>query len=718
MKKPPLHPLAGALLVLIGGLGLSALPLMPLALPPVPAPLDRLPASLLVGAAASLVAALGVAWRLRAARRRSAEQRAEHDTLAFEQEGLLQHLAELGEKAQRDAEFAASTEAALRDELAQQAERLALVDAALLRIEMDEQGQLLTAAAGLSAGSLLRLGAGAREAMQAGQAWCGPLALPDGEVMLLRVQPAGDGRFLGLGLPQTALWRQRAELQQALERQREWLDGAQAGGWNWQLGRERVQLDRRALALLGMTAAGSVEMDAERLTERFHPDDLPIWQGALQRLLGGRDGLLHLLLRVRRGQDWAWLQLRAAVVARDASGQAQRLAGTVIDVAAPVAADQRSHWLLRADQAVQEQLGAAGFVWQADEDLWTWNTAAPALLGVAALPTPLQLAQALQAVAEPSRDGVAALLMRVAGGGEAAEIDLSLPTGLGQGRPARLRAWVEQGQVMGLVVLNEREQAQQAQIASLTEREQAQQAQIASLNEREQAQQAQIASLTEALQGVREQLAQREAAPPPPPRPLPPPPPEPDPVLSAEQLARALAHGLHLQRGIARFQGQTGLYLRSAQAFAAIAQSLPARLQHEGQGVASQQALHSFKALATTLGFERLAQWGAAGEQRLRSGQRIDADWLRAFEEQLGEGLGLLRALVQAPAAPPLPPPDWQQTLAAGVRAADPGLLAWLAAQREPLAPWLGEDLDRLIDALSAQDYAAAQAVLASRAIS
>lgn len=697
MKKLPLHPLAGALLVLIGGVGLSALPLWPLALPPLPPPLDRLPASLLVGAGTSAVAALLVAWRLRAARRRSAEQRAEHDTLAFEQEGLLQHLAELGEKAQRDAEFAASTEAALREELARQAERLAQVDAALLRIELDAQGVLLSAAAGLSAGSPLRLGAGAREALQAGQPWCGPLALPDGEVMLLRLQPAGDGRFLGLGLPQTALWRQRAELQQAMERQREWLDGAQAGGWTWQLGRERVQLDRRALALLGMTAAGSVEMDAERLTERFHPDDLPVWQGALQRLLGGRDGLLHRVLRVRRGDDWGWLQLRAAVVARDANGQAQRLAGTLIDVAAPVVADQRSQWLLRADQAVQETLGAAGFVWHADEDRWTWSAAAQALLGVAELPAPLQLAQALQAVAEPSRDSVAALLMRVAGGGDAAEIALSLQTGLGQSRPARLRAWVEQGQVLGLVALTEREQAQHQQIESLTA----------------------------ALQTLREQLAQREAAAPPPPpppaaRPLPPAVPEPDPVLSAEQLARALGQGIQLQRGIARFQGQTGLYLRSAQAFAAIAQGLPARLHQEGQGAASQQALHSFKALATTLGFERLAQWGAAGEQRLRSGQRIDADWLRAFEEQLGEGLALLRSLVQAPAAPalPLPPPDWQQTLAAGIRAADPGLLDWLAAQRAQLAPWLGDDLDRLTDALGAQDYAAAQAVLASRAIS
>lgn len=688
MKKPPLHPWAGALLVLLGGLSLSALPLLPLAWPALPAPLDRLPGSVLLGAGLSLLAALGVGWRLRGARRRTAAQQAEHDTLAFEQEGLLQHLAELGEKAQREAEFAASTEAALRAELAAQAERLALVDAGLLRIELDAQGSLLVAAAGLEPGRPLRLGAGAREAMQAGQRWCGPLALPDGEVMLMQLQPLGAERFLGLGLPQTALWRQRAELQQALERKQEQLDGAQAGGWSWQLGSERVQLDRRALKLLGLTAAGSVEMDAARLTERFHADDLPAWRSALHRLSAGRDPLLHQQLRVRRGDGWAWLQLRATVTARDAAGQAQRLAGTLIDIGAPLAAAQRGHWLERVDQAVQQGLGAAGFVWQPDEDRWTWNSAAAALLGSAELAPELRLEQALQAVAEPEREATAALLLRVAGGGAAAEVELPLQGGLGQQRPVRLRAWVEQGHVIGQLALIEQEQALRGRAEELA---------------------------TE-LGLLREQLAQHEAAEQARQRALPTLGPE--PVLSAQQLQQANAQGIDLKRGIARFQGRVGLYLRSAQAFATLAQGLPAQLR-AGDDQAAQLALHSFKGLASTLGCERLAQWGAAGEQRLRSGQAIDADWLQAFEEQLAEGLGLLRSLAEPPPVAAQPSrPDWLQTLEQGIAAADPQLASWLDGQRGQLAPWLGDDLDRLAHALAGEDFAAARELLAARSLS
>ena len=57
------------------------------------------------------------------------------------------------------------------------------------------------------------------------------------------------------------------------------------------------------------------------------------------------------------------------------------------------------------------------------------------------------------------------------------------------------------------------------------------------------------------------------------------------------------------------------------------------------------------------------------------------------------------------------------QTLAQGIAAADPRLAGWLDGQRGQLEPWLGDDLDRLAEALTAQDFGAARELLAARAI-
>lgn len=759
--KRPLHPLLGAVAVALGGLGLTALPLLALpALPwTLPAPWQALPTSAWLGLGLSLLAALFVGLALQGARRRAAAIAAAQQALEAERDASQQHLAQLGEMAQRDAEQAAANEQALRAELAALQQRLDLIDAALQRIELDAGGQLLLASPalpGVPPGEALRLGAGAREAMQAGQSWCGPLQLPDGEVLLLRLQPAGSERFIGLGLPQTQLWRQRAELQQAYARQRECLEGQQAGLWSWQLGSERVQLDRRALTLFGLSAAGSVEMEAARLTETFHGDDLPRWRAALGRVVAGRDALLQLELRVRRGDAWVWLMLRGSVTARDAAGHAQRLAGVMLDVEAPHAAAARQAALQPLDDWLPRELGVAGFAWLADEDRWLWSPAAATLLQQAELPTELRLQQALQWLDPAVQPAVETLLRRLAEqGGEDGLASVRVNTGLGETPPLRLRLRAEPGRVLGLLVSTSREQWLRDEAAHWQRllqalpmpwaREQGEgwigngawQAaglaadspsgpalgadgrhyellaapglrvawDVESHRQQSLALEQRIAALEQAMQA-------------PSPESLPALPPL---RLDAALTQRAATRGIDLPRGLARFQGNAELYLRTLQSFGALAEALPARLRAEleaGRRDAAQLGLHSFKGLAATLACARLAQWGAAGEQRLRAGQDLDADWMRAFEQQLGDGLALLRELLRPAqaAAPEAGQPELLEALTQRVRDGDPGLADWLAAQQDLLAPWLGEaDLALLGERLAAQDRDGAMRLLAAR---
>jgi|GEM_PF-4217496 len=197
--------------------------------------------------------------------------------------------------------------------------------------------------------------------------------------------------------------------------------------------------------------------------------------------------------------------------------------------------------------------------------------------------------------------------------------------------------------------------------------------------------------------------------------------------IDAAAQQRALAQGLDLQAGLQRFQGRSDLYLRTASSFAAQARPLPAQLRRwmAAQPLAMRQALdalHAFKGLAATLACERLAQWGRVGEQRLRAGQALEQEWIDGFGAQLDGGLQLLLAEAQALHQPPPSPARPQQTapgvlarLQAGVAAGDLGVLDLLAEHRVALAPWLGDDLDAIDQALAALDFAAARELLERR---
>ncbi|WP_374659663.1 PAS domain S-box protein [Inhella sp.] len=194
---------------------------------------------------------------------------------------------------------------------------------------------------------------------------------------------------------------------------------------------------------------------------------------------------------------------------------------------------------------------------------------------------------------------------------------------------------------------------------------------------------------------------------------------------------RAASQGLDLQAGLDRFLGRTALYLRTATSFAAQARELPAQLRSQMAHSppdchAAEHALHSFKGLAATLAMEKLAHWGRAGEERARAGQVIEPAWIDSFETQLADGLELLlsmaRGLHEPATAPVEPAPvasglgvDPLGQLAQLLNDESSEVLTLLASQRGALEAWLGDDLERMEEALASLDFATARRVLAER---
>ena len=127
--------------------------------------------------------------------------------------------------------------------------------------------------------------------------------------------------------------RDRAEVAFARsgERLRHALEGGAHGLWDWDLGSNRLALNRRWGEIPGLDASrGSVSV--AEFEASVHPDDLaPLWK-ALQDELQGRSRRLELELRMRTDAGWRRVLMRGAIVERDRTDRPLRMAGTFTDV--------------------------------------------------------------------------------------------------------------------------------------------------------------------------------------------------------------------------------------------------------------------------------------------------------------------------------------------------------------------------------------------------
>jgi len=112
------------------------------------------------------------------------------------------------------------------------------------------------------------------------------------------------------------------------------LDCTLAGLWDWYTSTQRLALDPRTRTLVGLPDSDSSGHSSLAALELLlHPQDLDVWRSAWQDALAGNSDRLDCEVRFARGPAaWNWLQWRGRVLSRDAHGQADTLAGVVMDI--------------------------------------------------------------------------------------------------------------------------------------------------------------------------------------------------------------------------------------------------------------------------------------------------------------------------------------------------------------------------------------------------
>lgn len=106
------------------------------------------------------------------------------------------------------------------------------------------------------------------------------------------------------------------------------LDGGGLGLWSWDIVSGRFEADERLVKMLGFEP-GKVSLTNTFFASLLHPDDWNALRAALPRVLKGEVPRLLLEHRLRdKDGHWVYLMARGQVTVRDASGRAQRMAGT------------------------------------------------------------------------------------------------------------------------------------------------------------------------------------------------------------------------------------------------------------------------------------------------------------------------------------------------------------------------------------------------------
>ncbi len=102
--------------------------------------------------------------------------------------------------------------------------------------------------------------------------------------------------------------------------------------WDWELSNDEIFFDEHANTLLGFRPSKGAEAFGFEVGQ-VHPDDYSRLRDLHASCLLGRTGVFEVECRVPMGDDeWRWVEIGGKVVARDDSGAAIRLAGTLQDV--------------------------------------------------------------------------------------------------------------------------------------------------------------------------------------------------------------------------------------------------------------------------------------------------------------------------------------------------------------------------------------------------
>ena len=127
------------------------------------------------------------------------------------------------------------------------------------------------------------------------------------------------------------------------------LEGAGDGVWDWKPVTGSISASTRWKTIMGLRA-GQAEPNMSQMQACIHPEDLARVQAELQRCLDGQTPSLVSEYRVANGSGgWNWVLARATVVERDEQGRPLRMIGTLSDINARRASEERVRFMALHD---------------------------------------------------------------------------------------------------------------------------------------------------------------------------------------------------------------------------------------------------------------------------------------------------------------------------------------------------------------------------------
>jgi len=163
----------------------------------------------------------------------------------------------------------------------------------------------------------------------------------------------GGERFcLGVGRDISERRRVEREIHDAKERLDLALSGSSLALWDWDLSTNEVFFSEDWAQMLGITTegTGNAILRGEQVVALNHVEDQPRFEAAMSNALRGASEEFSCEYRVAgRDGGWVWLHSSGKVTERDASGRVRRMTGTIANITARKAAEERVEFLATRD---------------------------------------------------------------------------------------------------------------------------------------------------------------------------------------------------------------------------------------------------------------------------------------------------------------------------------------------------------------------------------
>jgi len=163
----------------------------------------------------------------------------------------------------------------------------------------------------------------------------------------------GGERFcIGVGRDISERRRVEREIHDAKERLDFALSGSSLALWDWDLSTNEVFFSEDWAEMLGITAEGTAHaiFRGEQVVALNHVDDQPRFEAAMANALRGASEEFSCEYRVAgRHGGWVWLHSSGKVTERDANGRVRRMTGTIANITARKAAEERVEFLATRD---------------------------------------------------------------------------------------------------------------------------------------------------------------------------------------------------------------------------------------------------------------------------------------------------------------------------------------------------------------------------------